>query len=242
MIVDGTTLALLGLIAITPLLEYVRKIKLGDFEAEIEPREVATVRQKAADALPPQEAPTPKTKSFEEEVIIQIKSDPRLGLAKIRIELEQVLRAIHAKISPNDQHERRIRVRQILERIQKTELLSAEIANAVIEVSNLANRAVHGETIRQKDAEEVARLGIRLIEMLRQKYLMQSLEPASINLITAKDMEVWTTKKYRVTSIIPRSSDKSEMNVRFLDQNGLDDLLDGYSEYTEFLVGVEPID
>lgn len=32
------------------------------------------------------------------------------------------------------------------------------------------------------------------------------------------------------------------MNVRILDQQGLDEFLEGYSEFAEFLVCVEPID
>jgi hypothetical protein len=32
------------------------------------------------------------------------------------------------------------------------------------------------------------------------------------------------------------------MNLRFLDQEGLDEFLEGYEEFAEFLVSIEPID
>jgi hypothetical protein len=32
------------------------------------------------------------------------------------------------------------------------------------------------------------------------------------------------------------------LNVRYLDQNGLDKLLDGYNEYAEFLIGIELVE
>jgi hypothetical protein len=67
--IDGTTLALPGLIAIAPLLEYVRKIKLGDFEAEIDPREVAAVTRNVEMGTHDRDQTSAKISSFEDEIV-----------------------------------------------------------------------------------------------------------------------------------------------------------------------------
>jgi hypothetical protein len=51
--VDAVTLALLGFLIAIPLAELIRKIKLGEFEAEIGREEIAKVQAKAATELPP---------------------------------------------------------------------------------------------------------------------------------------------------------------------------------------------
>ncbi len=54
--VDAVTLALLGFLIVIPLAELIRKIKLGEFEAEIGREEIAKVQARAATKLPPTSA------------------------------------------------------------------------------------------------------------------------------------------------------------------------------------------
>jgi len=51
--VDSITLGLVGLVLVIPLVDLIRKIKLGEFEAEIGRAEVAKAQAKAAVELPP---------------------------------------------------------------------------------------------------------------------------------------------------------------------------------------------
>ena len=51
-VVDNTSLILLALVLISPLLAAVRKVKFGEFEAEIQPEEVKRVSQQAENPCP----------------------------------------------------------------------------------------------------------------------------------------------------------------------------------------------
>lgn len=91
--VDGIMLALLGLLLVIPLADVIRKIKLGEFEAEIGREEVARVHAKAATELAPARDVSTGA-SFEERVLELVQEDPRLALAKVRIELEEGLKRL----------------------------------------------------------------------------------------------------------------------------------------------------
>ena len=52
--------------------------------------------------------------------------------------------------------------------------------------------------------------------------------------------EYWNAQ-YRVTSIVPLVETPYK-NIRILDQEGVDELLEGYDEYGEFIVEVSKMD
>jgi hypothetical protein len=88
--VDAVTLALLGLLLVIPLADVVRKIKLGEFEAEIGRDEIAKAQAKAAVELPPSQDTAAGIS--DERIRELVREDPRLALAKVRIELEETRR------------------------------------------------------------------------------------------------------------------------------------------------------
>lgn len=57
-VVDNISLILLALVLISPFVAAIKKVKIGEFEAEIEPAEVKRVAQQAEKSLPHPE-PTP---------------------------------------------------------------------------------------------------------------------------------------------------------------------------------------
>jgi hypothetical protein len=238
--VDTTTLALLGLIAIVPFLEYVRKIKIGGFEAEIDPHEVKRVQEQAADALI-ESPPTAEIKPFKAQVLELVRRDPQLGLAKIRIEVERVLRLMYDRIAPKTHQRRHLTIPRMVEVVQHHELVSSEIAAALREVTTLANRAVHGEHISMEDALSVAEVGADLIEQLQMAYTERILMPISSEIITIEELENFTTAKYKVVSVTPYVHNPKK-ETRILSQSNLGEMLEGYNEYAEFLVAIEKLD
>ena len=54
-------------------------------------------------------------------------------------------------------------------------------------------------------------------------------------------MERLQSAKYRVTTVVPLVNEPT-LNIRILDQDGLEELLNGYNEYAEFMVSVERIE
>lgn len=60
-------------------------------------------------------------------------------------------------------------------------------------------------------------------------------------MISHSEVERLQSSKYRGTTVIPYV-EKPRMNIRILDQEGLETLLEGYSEYAEFVISIERFD
>lgn len=165
--VDTIALALLGLILIVPLMDFVRKIRIGEFEAEIAPREVARARAKVSSDL----ATGPRQQGWGTEryssVIELARQDPQLGLAKLRIDLEQSLRALHSFGDHGGQRRRSAGLGRLAEDLARRGQISPQLAAALRDVIPLVNRAIHGEYVRTQDAGELAVLGTQLLEELK---------------------------------------------------------------------------
>ena len=56
--------------------------------------------------------------------------------------------------------------------------------------------------------------------------------------IGSDEVDIYQTSKYRVTTIIP-FKENPVMNVYLLTKEELNDFLEGYDQYAEFLVSVE---
>jgi hypothetical protein len=88
--VDHVSVILLLVIFLSPFLSAIKKIKIGDFEAEIDPSEVRKIREEVSkvatsnktDQLPEIETTISNIKRL-------LESDPVLALAKLRLELEK---------------------------------------------------------------------------------------------------------------------------------------------------------
>jgi len=92
--VDSTSILLLIIILISPFIASVRKIKYGDFEAEIDPKEVEKIKteaEKSAESKGPEEENRPEIYIATESIRDLASSDLVIALAKLRIELEKAL-------------------------------------------------------------------------------------------------------------------------------------------------------
>ena len=59
--------------------------------------------------------------------------------------------------------------------------------------------------------------------------------------ISSTDRDRLAAAQFKVTTVVPLV-DEPYTNVRIVDQEGLDEFLDGYETFSEFLVRVEPVD
>jgi len=237
--IDNVTLALVGILLVTPLLDRVTRIKLGDFEAEIDPNEVRRARAKVADDLTP-EPDAPKTGSLEEEVRALLRHDPQLAMAKVRIELEDTLKRLHETVVPGQTTSRNLSLGRRIDDLNQHEILSPSLSGALRDVLSLANRAIHGERVEPSVAEDLALLGVRLVFEIQDAYMNQVLKPIETGEITKEERERLQNARYRVTTVVPLV-DRPERKIYLLDQDGLDELLECYEEYAEFIVSVEPL-
>lgn len=236
--VDAVTLGLLGILLVIPILDLVRKIKLGDFEAEIGRDEVIKAQARVAVDLPP-EADADRGLS-EESVRRLLREDPRLALAKVRIELEESLKRLYATVDPTEP-ERRLSLGRIVDTLVRREILSPSIGGALREVISLANRAVHGERIDPSATEELAMLGVRLTRELQQLVRERVTLPLESIPISSEDVDRYQASRYRVTTVVPRVASPMR-NSYVLDQDALAEFLETYEEYAEFVVSIVPLE
>jgi hypothetical protein len=163
--VDTTSLGLLALLLILPLAPYITKLRAAGVEAEIGRQELRDLRKLASD-LPgaPESAEASYAEEF--EVIELTKRDPQLGLAKLRMDIESEVRRIYEERMPKPTRPFMTLGPMARDLVQQ-DALPREIAAPLQDVSALANRAIHGEYVSQDSAEEIAQIGVRVLEALR---------------------------------------------------------------------------
>ena len=236
--VDSITLAFVGFLLLIPLADLVRKIKLGDFEAEIGRAEVAKVQAKAAVEF--NQFTEEEQNISENQVRDLLRNDPRLAMAKIRIELEESLKRLYSASINTELDLRKTSLGRIADILVQKQVLSAPVASSIRDVIALANRAVHGERVEASAAEELAILGVRLVHEIQQAYFENVLKPLQKDVITKQVVNLYRSARYRVTTIVPLVENPVK-NIYEFDQEALESFLDGYEEYAEFIVSIEKI-
>ena len=101
-VVDNTSLVLLLIIVASPFVAAIKKIKIGDFEAEIQPDEVKQLAKQVEQVLPaiaPESTPPLSPNDTGAAILELAQSDPVVALAKLRIEIESRLRRLAERSS-----------------------------------------------------------------------------------------------------------------------------------------------
>lgn len=243
--VDNTTIVLLLVLLISPFVSAVKKIKFGEFEAEIDPKEVRRVKEdveaKVA-AKETREPPNPAIRATTEAIATLAEDDPVLALAKLRIELEKIVMRLHERFSPQKDQKRPLSLGRMILDLSRAEYLSPDIGHPLREVVSICNRAVHGEEIRPQDAESIIDTGAYLLEMLhwQSRSLALGDEPEG-KIIDPSVVDEYRHARYQLTTLIPYADDTPIQNVRILDQDGLDAFFEGYEEFAEFAIDLRRV-
>jgi len=242
--IDSTTLILLAILLLSPFFEQIRKIRVGEFEAEIAPTEVKKVKLEADRRLgtrETREAIAPEIRTAGEDIMDLLDKDHVLALAKLRMELERALNRLYVLSAPNATQRRQLGINRLVGALVQSEVLPTQLSGSVREISYLCNRAVHGEHVRPDDAESIVGIGIQLLEHIDSIIEEFMIKPIETKPISSSEVQAYRDAKYRVTTVVPLVENPAR-NVRILDQEGMDTLLEGYDEYAEFLVSIERID
>ena len=171
--VDTTSILLIALMLISPFASAIRKIKLGGFEAEIDPQEVRRIAD-SAEAQLAQETPKPEAAPRHlgpASAILELgDQDKVLALAKLRIELEKLLRQIASTGDPSKGH-RSTALPNVLRQLTSLDLIQARMLRALQEVLEICNRAIHGESISGESADRILHVGAELLESLYWQFI-----------------------------------------------------------------------
>jgi len=242
--IDGTTLVLLAILLVTPFIEQVRRIRVGEFEAEIAPREVDKFKAEASRRLGiegSKEAIPPESKTVGEGIPDLLDRDHVLALAKLRMELESRLNRLYSSTVEKAKQRRALGYSRLIGTLVQSGALPGQLSGTIREVFYLCNRAIHGEYVRPEDARSIAGIGMQVLEQLDSIIGEVALKPVETATISTDELQAYMDGKYRVTTIVPLV-EKPYRSVRVLDQEGLDSLLQGYDECAEFLVSIEKMD
>lgn len=243
--VDHISVVLLLVIFLSPFISAITRIRVGDFEAEIDPKEVQKIKDEVSTHAAAADADTPIQNPELVATLTSInelaESDPNLALAKLRIELEKALYRLYRRTHKEDQAERYLPPGQIVQILSNAEILPRDIARSLREVISICNRTIHGEEIRKEDAQSVIEAGVSLLMKLYFYASNYVIEPVETVPVDNGTLAALRAAQYRVTTLA-HSTDTPYKNVRIVNQEGLDEFLEGYNEYGEFIIEVTKLD
>lgn len=244
-IVDNTSLILLVIILASPFISAVRKIKIGDFEAEIQPEEVKSVAKRAEEALPANVDndihPLPPSDTTT-AILDLMETDTVVALAKLRIELEGRLRRIEQRTSLSGKNRSRPKaLNQIVRELGVREVFEPAFGSSLLAVIAICDRAIHGEDIRDVDARQIVTTGTDLLEVVERILRTYAVtHPVETVVISSEECDSLKSARFRLTTVVPLV-ENPENRVYELTQEELDEFFDGYTEFAEFVIGVERI-
>ncbi|SEJ95991.1 hypothetical protein SAMN05660742_12916 [Propionispira arboris] len=239
--VDTTTLVLLIILLISPFASNLKKIKFGDFEAEISPMEVQKVKEEAGVTLSEKDEAMnlPELDKIISNIKILVKQDAVIALAKLRIELEMsIARLCKLVMIKQSSGKRAFTLSMMIRELTLREVLPKDISAPLNQVIYLCNRAIHGEDIRQQDAETVVDIGVSSLSKISSLIQDLVVKPHETLEINHNELEGYLTAKYRVTTVIPYA-DAPVKQVRHLTQDELSELIEGYGDYAECIVDIQ---
>ncbi len=245
-VVDNTTLILLAVILISPLASSIRRIKLGNFEAEIDSKEVDQIMreteaslEKVTDAgeIEPEYEQPPLILRTIDYIVSLVATDPVLALIQLRIELEKILRRTARTRSRRASLSGVTPLSLVLRDLVAAKTLKAPLADSVRSVVDVANRASHGHEIAQSDVERIVDVGTTLLERLYFDLVDRGDASAEKTVVDPSIVQDLRESLYELTTVVPLV-ENPYMVKTFVTQDDLDDVLDGYSEYAEFIVNI----
>lgn len=241
--VDSTSILLLVVMLGSPFITAIKKIKFGDFEAEIDIEEIRKIKSEAEKTLSETQEDredVPEIYATSDAIRSLAETDPVIALAKIRIELEKVLGQLSRFSSIKATG---VSLGALINKLANQEVLRPDVGKSLREVIAVCNRAIHGEAISTEGAKTIIDVGVELLEELYWLARTQATEGAIVDeqIITSEEADAYCHKKrYRLTSVIPYVENPKKI-VREVTQEQLDEILDNYREYAEFIVDLSEI-
>ncbi len=243
--VDTTTIMLLVVLLLSPLSSAITKIKFGDFEAEIKPREVRRIKEEVQAELAEREDSaengSQKIAALTGRILVLAEEDPALALAKVRMEVERIASKIHQALGLNKSSKRPLPLRAMIVDLGRAEVFSKDIGTSLLEVISICNRAIHGAELRPQEAKTIIEVGSSLLEILHEE--LRSIVTDSDTeyiVIDSSTVEDYLHAHYRLTTVTPYVENPVQ-SVRILSQGDLDDFFEGYDEFAEFVVDLRRI-
>lgn len=239
--IDNTTVLLLIVILLVPYLPWVTRIKYGNFEAEIGREEIKQIEQKL-DATTAQPSDEPHKEDGLEAIRDLSKTDPTFALLKVRIAIEERLRALVNIYTPPKQGTKgSLGITPMVQMLRNADVIDVQLASGLRDVIAVANRAVHGESVSQENLERIIDLSLRVVRSLDTLVVEKGLSTMHARKVAKSQVRKKLKSQYEVITIVPFET-KPEERTYTMNQAELDAFLEGYNEYSEFIVSVKEIE
>ncbi|WP_289355104.1 hypothetical protein [Paenibacillus sp. S-12] len=240
--IDNITIIFLAIMMLSPYISNLKRIKVGDFEAEIHPKEVEKVKDEINksmhdDAIDFEIEPSIELLNTIESIEDLAEHDHILALAKVRIELEKLVNKLYGFSNPGTS---KLPLGRLIYELSSQGVLPEKILSPLKEVISLCNRAIHSEEVRKPDAISIIDMGTWLMRVLSIFIQDYSMEPSEVIEISEDELNQFEQAKFKVVTIVP-IIDNPIKNIYFVSQEGLDRLLEGYDEYAEFVVEISKV-
>lgn len=233
--IDNTTILLLVILILLPYLPLIKKIKFGDFEAEISSEEIKNIEVQSQN-IPKSE--DKKIKSNKVEELIEVaQSDHILALAKARIEIETRVRSlgeIYLKLETANS----LNLRRAIAELSSAGLLEQSLVALLNDIVAVANRAIHGEYVSEQNAMKLVELAGKAISELDNVVIGRAMKSVSVEVITPGKVEDLREGHYTLKTVVPYVKNP-EIRTYHLNQSELDAFLERYDEVAEFIVSLE---
>lgn len=233
--VDNTSILLLLILILLPYLPLIKKIKFGDFEAEISNEEIKNIEKKVEE-IPEKQHEKIKSKKVENLKELA-ESDPTLALARARIEIEKKIRSL-GQIYLKEKTVNSRSLRGVINELMASGIMEPSLVALLNDVISVANRAIHGESVSKGNAIKLVKLGNKAMDELDYVVIERALKSESSEVITTHDMENFMEGDYILKTVVPYVKNP-EFRTYHLNQAELDAFLEGYDEIAEFIVSLE---
>jgi hypothetical protein len=237
--VNNFTVILLIVLILLPYFPLIKKIKYGDFEAEISPKEVDDIKE-ASNNIPKQNIEGELQDPLD-EIWGMVNSDPQLALAKVRIEIEKRLKTIF-QITQNENEKIPKRgVTYYIDKLNKKKIIEKNVLSVIEDIVSVANRAIHGEKISTDSAAELIETAYDIIFHLDFIITDSKENKVTKEIISKDELEHYRNSTYELITMIPYVTNPVKRTY-LLKQDELDDMLEGYNEYAEFMISLKNVD
>lgn len=220
-----------------PLSGSLKKIKFGEFEAEIQPEEVKKIETEVREIPKTDDSLPYEINDTIDGIYSALENDHVLALAKLRIELEKVVDNI---IASQDEKPRRKSLFTAIHFLEGRGLIDNKIIPPLKDVVAICNRALHGEDVTKTTAESIVNIGIDLLKKLHKHFYDLISKPTESEEISPRERDEYANAKYQVTTVVPLV-EGPYTNRYIFNQEQLDQFLENYDEFAEFLITINKI-
>ena len=232
--IDNTTVLFVIILILLPYIHLIKKIKFGDFEAEITQKEVNKI-EKMADEIPEK-----KDKEIKTEIVEQLNElveyDPNLALAKARIEIERKIKMLDSIYLKNKS--KSYNLRNLINELVRNKIIDQNLGALLNDVITVANRSIHGDDVSKKNAVKLISIAGKAIQELDYVVIDNVHKDETKEIIDQKKVDDYMEGHYILKTIIPYVKNP-EIKTYKLNQIELDAFLEGYDEYAEFMISLE---